>query len=49
MLSTRAQALAAMVVVQLGFGGYGIVLKQFASDSGLNPVLFGAMRYDRLY
>ncbi len=33
-----------MVVIQVGFGGYGIVLQKFAKDHGADALVFSTLR-----
>ena len=34
----------ALVVVQIGFGGYGVLVKKFAASSKVNPLIFCLIR-----
>ena len=34
----------ALVVVQIGFGGYGVIVKKFAANNEANPLVFCFIR-----
>jgi len=36
--------IVALVVVQTGFGGYGIVVKRFAQSANINPLVLSLLR-----
>eukprot|EP00051_Salpingoeca_urceolata_P029878 m.7520 g.7520 ORF g.7520 m.7520 type:complete len:461 (+) comp2966_c0_seq1:107-1489(+) len=42
--SFLALVVLGLVVIQVGFGGYGIVLKKFAKDAGTDPLVFSICR-----